>query len=211
MEPFKKITAVGAPLLRINVDTDCIIPSREMKKVSKVGLGEGLFAGWRYRGTFGRAPDPDFILNDDRYRDAQILLSGVNFGCGSSREHAVWALVEYGFKAILAPSFGGIFYNNCTRNGLLPIILAEEDISLLADWITENPQENKLVIDLVRQTVSGPEVVAFYFDISPQDKDMLLNGFDMIDVTLQRQDEITAFEQRDRRIWAKLGKTQLIS
>ncbi|PCI45099.1 MAG: 3-isopropylmalate dehydratase small subunit [Alphaproteobacteria bacterium] len=204
MEPFKKLAAVSLPLLRINVDTDCIIPSREMKKVSKTGLGEGLFAGWRYTGTSGRRINPEFILNDAKYKDAQILLSGMNFGCGSSREHAVWALAEYGFRAILAPSFGGIFYNNCICNGLLPVVLPEGDIALLAEWIIANPAENQLVIDLEKQIVSGPEVIAFHFDIFPQDKEMLLRGFDMIDMTLKRQDEITAFEERDKKLraWA---------
>lgn len=207
MAGFKKLEAVSVPLLRINVDTDCIIPSREMKKVSKTGLGDGLFAGWRYEGPSGRVINPDFILNDGRYDGVQILLSGVNFGCGSSREHAVWALVEYGFRAILAPSFGRIFYNNAVCNGLLPVVLPEGDIALLAEWVTQNPAHNKLSIDLEQQIVSGPEIMAFHFDIPPQDKEMLLMGFDMIDVTLTRQDDITAFEDRDRnhRPWAKLA------
>ena len=207
MQPFERLKAISLPLMRINVDTDCIIPSREMKKVSKTGLSEGLFAGWRYQDTSGRTPNPDFILNDVAYKGAEILLSGINFGCGSSREHAVWALVEYGFRAILAPSFGGIFYNNCVRNGLLPVVLPEKDISLLVAWITQNPRQNHLTIDLKSQIVSGPEVLAFHFDISPEDKDMLLKGFDMIDVTLQRQDDITAFEKKDSqdRAWAKLS------
>lgn len=207
MDPFKKLEAISIPLLRINVDTDCLIPSREMKRVSKTGLGDGLFAGWRYKDISSREINPEFILNDENYRDTQILLSGINFGCGSSREHAVWALVEYGFKAIIAPSFGSIFYNNCICNGLLPIILSEDNIDLLVEWIVENPRKNKLVLDLGKQTVRGPEKGTFHFDISPQDKDMLLNGFDMIDVTMLRQDEISEFEEKDRqdRPWAKLS------
>ncbi len=204
MEPFKKIKAVSLPLMWINVDTDCIIPSREMKQVSKTGLGDGLFAGWRYKDMSSREIDPDFILNDKKYHDAQILLSGINFGCGSSREHAVWALVEYGFKAILAPSFGSIFYNNCICNGLLPIVMSDADITLLADWVVRDPRKNQLVINLVKQIISGPEIMAFHFDIAPQDKEMLLKGFDMIDLTLQSQDKITAFEEKDKknRKWA---------
>src|SRR5207302_9959572 len=122
-EPFTKLTAVAAPLIRANVDTDAIIPSREMKTVSKTGLADGLFAGWRYREVGGRDPKPDFVLNDRAYAGAQILLSGVNFGCGSSREHAVWALAEYGFRAVLAESFSPIFRGNCVRNGVAPVEL----------------------------------------------------------------------------------------
>jgi len=120
MQPFTRLTAVAVPLIRDNTDTDAIIPSREMKTVSKVGLSDGLFAGWRYREIGGRDPDPTFVLNDPAYAGAQILLGGDNFGCGSSREHAVWALAEYGFRAVLAPSFSPIFAANCVRNGLAP-------------------------------------------------------------------------------------------
>ncbi|MCF8473967.1 MAG: 3-isopropylmalate dehydratase small subunit [Emcibacter sp.] len=206
MEPFSTIKAVAIPLMQINVDTDCIIPSREMGKVSKTGLGEGLFAGWRYKGTSGREINSEFILNDAKYKQAQILLSGSNFGCGSSREHAVWAMVEYGFKVIIAPSFGSIFYNNCIGNGLLPIILAEKDVISLADWIVEDPQKNRLTINLEKQTVSGPEVMAYYFELAEQHKNMLQKGYDVIDLTLLRQDEIAAFENQDmkNRLWAKL-------
>lgn len=206
MEPFKKITSGAMPLMRINVDTDTIIPSREMKRVSKRGLGEGLFAGWRYSGPSGRNINPDFILNDAKYKNAETLLSGINFGCGSSREHAVWALAEYGFKAIVAPSFGGIFYNNCIRNGLLPIILKEENITLLAHWVTQDPLKNHLTVDLIKQLVSGPKTAVYHFEISLQDKEMLLQGYDMIDVTLKSEDDITAFEDGDmlRRPWVKL-------
>ncbi|MBL4801309.1 MAG: 3-isopropylmalate dehydratase small subunit [Emcibacter sp.] len=207
MRPFKILKGISLPLMRINVDTDCIIPSREMKRVSKTGLGEGLFAGWRYKEPISRTPDPEFILNNVKYAGAQILLSGMNFGCGSSREHAVWAMIEYGFRVIIAPSFGGIFYNNCVRNGLLPVTLPENDIGLLVEWIIQNPRQNQLTIDLEKQIVSGPEVMAFHFNISPQDKDMLLQGLDMIDVTLLCQDDIMAFEKKDGqdRPWAKLA------
>lgn len=202
MEVFKKIKAVSVPLLRNNVDTDCIIPSREMKEVSRTGLSDGLFAGWRYIGTSGRQINPEFILNDAKYKDARILLSGINFGCGSSREHAVWALAEYGFRAIVAPSFGSIFYNNCIRNGLLPVEIAEKDITLLTDWVMLDPRRNQIVIDLEKQIVIGPESMAF--QIARQDKEMLIGGFDMIDMTLQREDEISAFEHRDKKLrsWA---------
>ena len=123
MEKFTTLTAIAAPLLRINIDTDAIIPSREMKRVSKDGLAEGLFAGWRYQTPGSREENPDFILNQAPYRQARILLSGINFGCGSSREHAVWALHEWGIRAVIAPSFGSIFQGNCVRNGIVPVVL----------------------------------------------------------------------------------------
>jgi len=209
MTPFDRLHSSAVPLLQINIDTDCIIPSREMKRVSKKGLGEGLFAGWRYLKPGVREANPDFILNDKRYKNARILLTGNNFGCGSSREHAVWALMEYGFRAIIAPSFGAIFYNNCINNGLLPVVLTEEDIARLAEWTGQDPEKHRLVIDLDRQQVIGPGGRAFYFDIAAQDKDMLLRGFDMIDLTLERLDGIVAFEQRDeqQRPWAGLDIT----
>ena len=131
MDKFTRLTAVAAPLLRINVDTDAIIPSREMKRVSKEGLSEGLFAGWRYLSPGSREENPDFILNREPYRSAQILISGANFGCGSSREHAVWALHEWGIRCVIAPSFGAIFHGNCVRNGILPVVLAEDVVERL--------------------------------------------------------------------------------
>lgn len=139
MEKFTRLTAIAAPLLRINIDTDAIIPSREMKRVSKLGLSEGLFAGWRYQSPGSRAENPDFILNREPYRKAQILLSGLNFGCGSSREHAVWALHEWGIRAIIAPSFGSIFQGNCVRNGIVPVILDNAVIETLAPKIESDP------------------------------------------------------------------------
>ena len=125
MEKFERLTAVAAPLLYVNIDTDAIIPSREMRSGKKTGLAAGLFAGWRYTQIGSRDPNPQFVLNRPEYIDARILLAGENFGCGSSREHAVWALREYGFRALIAPSFSPIFYNNCVRNGIVPIRLAE--------------------------------------------------------------------------------------
>lgn len=210
MTPFNRLQSIAVPLLQINIDTDCIIPSREMKKVSKTGLGEGLFAGWRYLETGTRKINQDFILNDPRYKAARILLSGANFGCGSSREHAVWALMEYGFRAIIAPSFGAIFYNNCLNNGLLPVGLTEDEITMLAQWTGRDPEKHRLVIDLDRQRVIGPDKRAFHFDIARQDKEMLLRGLDMIDLTLERLDDILAFERQDRqqRPWAGLDITK---
>lgn len=204
MTPFTTLSAVVAPLIRANVDTDAIIPSREMKSVSKTGLSAGLFAGWRYTEIGGREPNPDFVLNKPAYAGAQILLGGDNFGCGSSREHAVWALAEYGFRAVIAPSFNPIFRGNCVRNGLAPIELAEADIARIASEIEADPQARLLTIDLAGQTVTTPAGISFGFSIEPEAKTMLLNGYDAIDLTLTRASEIEAFRaaDRERRPWA---------
>ena len=181
-QPFNIHIGIAAPLIRDNIDTDQIIPSREMKSVSKTGLSGGMFAGERY--ISGRELNPDFVLNKTEYLDATILLSGQNFGCGSSREHAVWALKEYGFRAIIAQSFGEIFYNNCVRNGILPIVLA-------AELITKLPRE--VTIDLPAQTVAE-----FKFDMPEGDKKMLIDGLDMIAQTLEHEADISAFLDSDK-------------
>lgn len=181
-QPFNIHIGIAAPLIRDNIDTDQIIPSREMKSVSKTGLSGGMFAGERY--ISGREPNPDFVLNKTEYADATILLTGQNFGCGSSREHAVWALKEYGFRAIIAQSFGEIFYNNCVRNGILPIVLA-------AELITKLPRE--VTIDLPAQTVAE-----FKFDMPEGDKKMLIDGLDMIAQTLEHEADISAFLDSDK-------------
>ena len=206
MEKFIKLTAIAAPLLRINVDTDAIIPSREMKRVSKQGLGDGLFAGWRYTTPGGREENTDFVLNQDPYRQAQILLSGMNFGCGSSREHAVWALFEWGIRCIIAPSFGAIFYGNCVLNGILPVILDNVVIEDLARQVEANPAKNKITIDLEKCVISAPDSSRFEFEIAPADREMLMEGLDAIATTMKRDDEILAFQARDRlkRPWIYL-------
>lgn len=206
MEPLKTLTAVAAPLIRANVDTDAIIPSREMKTVSKVGLADGLFAGWRYTEVGGRDPDPGFVLNDVRYRGAQILLSGPNFGCGSSREHAVWALAEYGFRAILAESFSPIFQGNCVRNGVAPIELPSEVIARIAAQVEVAPHERQVTVDLVRGQVIGPDGGATAFKMVGEEREMLLEGLDAIDLTLKRRGQIEAALQADqgRRPWIYL-------
>lgn len=207
MTPFTTLTAVAAPLLRSNIDTDAIIPSREMKSVSKTGLSAGLFAGWRYTAIGGREPNPDFVLNKPDYAGAQILIGGANFGCGSSREHAVWALAEYGFRAVIAPSFNPIFRGNCVRNGVAPVELAEAEIARLVGEVEADPQARRVSIDLNAQAVVSPGGVAVAFEIEPEAKTMLLNGYDAIDLTLTRSSEINAFRERDRqaRPWAYLG------
>ncbi len=206
MQPFTQLTAVAMPLIRANVDTDAIIPSREMKKVSKKGLSEGLFAGWRYLEVGGRTPNPDFVMNKPEYRNAEIILGGVNFGCGSSREHAVWALAEYGFRAIIAPSFAPIFQANCVTNGILPVELPEEAIARLADAVAADPQSRKVHIDLPAQTVTGPDGAAFRFEISEEAKEMLVEGLDPIDLTLKQRDRILAVQEQARaeRPWSFL-------
>jgi 3-isopropylmalate/(R)-2-methylmalate dehydratase small subunit len=199
MLPFDVLTAVAAPLIRANVDTDAIIPSREMKSVSKQGLAEGLFAGWRYTAIGGREPDPAFVLNQPAYAGTQILLSGENFGCGSSREHAVWALLEYGIRAVIAPSFAPIFHGNCVRNGILPVRLDPASIARLAEAVAPDPQRRRVTVDLVRQRITGPDGLEFGFEIEPEEREMLLEGLDAIDLTLKHRDAIEAFLTRDRR------------
>ncbi len=208
MKAFTRHSGIAAPLLRINIDTDAIIPSTEMKRVSKQGLGEGLFAGWRYlyESNERQGENPAFILNRPDYVGASILLTGNNFGCGSSREHAVWALCEYGFRAIIAPSFGAIFYNNAVRNGLLPIKLPEENIAALAEYCMESPPANRIHINLVDTTVSSNAGDEFHFDIEAVHKEMLLQGLDAIDMSLKHSKAIEGFQAQDRkqRSWAYL-------
>lgn len=208
MKPFVSHEGIAAPLIRINIDTDAIIPSREIRHVSKWGLGEGLFAGWRYLADDSdtRKINPDFILNKPQYTGASILLAGSNFGCGSSREHAVWALLEYGFRAIIAPSFGSIFYHNAMRNGLLPVRLPEPSINTLSDCTGAAAAPGRVTIDLPDTTVSSAAGLRFRFDIEPIHKEMLLQGLDAIDMTLKHQELIEEFQLRDRQIrsWAYL-------
>ncbi|MCE7798419.1 3-isopropylmalate dehydratase small subunit [Sphingobium sufflavum] len=189
MTPFTSLLSRAVPLIRDNIDTDAIIPSREMKSVAKAGLSDGLFAGWRYTAIGGREPNPDFVLNDPLYQGATILLGGPNFGCGSSREHAVWALAEYGFRAIVAPSFNPIFRGNCIRNGILPI---EADPQPLA------AVDGPLAVDLTSQTITTPDGVTTRFAMEAEPKRMLLEGLDPIDLTLELRARIRAFRDKDR-------------
>jgi 3-isopropylmalate/(R)-2-methylmalate dehydratase small subunit len=200
MRAFTTHEGIAAPLIRPNVDTDAIIPSREMKGVSKSGLSDGLFAGWRYLNERERIPDPNFVLNQPAYAGATLLLGGENFGCGSSREHAVWALAEYGFRAILAPAFAPIFENNCFRNGVLAARVSAEFIDHIAAL-------GELVsIDLPAQTVKAADGTTATFDINLEAKEMLVRGLDAIALTLTMADTIAAFRERDRclRPWAYL-------
>lgn len=206
MRKFDVLTGVAAPLLRANVDTDAIIPSREMKSVSKQGLAEGLFAGWRYTTVGGREPDPGFVLNQPAYAGTSILLAGDNFGCGSSREHAVWALAEYGIRAVVAPSFAPIFHGNCMRNGILPVRLDAGRIAQLAEAVAPDPQHRTLTVDLRQQRITAPDGLDFPFGIAPEEREMLLEGLDAIDLTLKHGEAIAAFRARDRerRPWIYL-------
>jgi 3-isopropylmalate/(R)-2-methylmalate dehydratase small subunit len=207
MEKFERLTAVAAPLLYANVDTDAIIPSREMRSGAKTGLADGLFAGWRYTRIGGREPNPQFVLNQPEYQDARILLAGENFGCGSSREHAVWALREYGFRAVIAPSFSPIFYNNCVRNGIAPIRLPERVVRALASKVAANPQKHRVSVDLDAQEIIAHDGERHRFAIDAHLKEMLLSGLDEIDLTLERRSEIDAFlaADRARRPWIYLN------
>jgi 3-isopropylmalate/(R)-2-methylmalate dehydratase small subunit len=198
MEKFTVLRAVAAPLLRANIDTDAIIPSREMKAVSKTGLADGLFAGWRYTTIGGRDPNPDFVLNKPAYASARILLGGENFGCGSSREHAVWALFEYGIRAIIAPSFSPIFYGNCIRNGIVPVKLAAPDIAAIAAEVERDPVQQQVTVDLQRCCVVAPGGTRYPFEIEPEAREMLLEGLDAIDLTLKNRGAIDNFLARDR-------------
>jgi 3-isopropylmalate/(R)-2-methylmalate dehydratase small subunit len=206
MEPFTRLTAVAAPLIRANVDTDAIIPSREMKTVSRTGLAEGLFAGWRYKEIGSREPDPGFVLNQPAYAQARILLGGENFGCGSSREHAVWALAEYGIRAIVAPSFSPIFYNNCVRNGVLPVRLPAATIAMLAEEVAADPPARPLTIDLQARELRAPDGSVHRFEIEAEARDMLLEGLDAIDLTMKHRSAIEEFWRADRaaRPWIYL-------
>jgi 3-isopropylmalate/(R)-2-methylmalate dehydratase small subunit len=206
MEKFTVLEAIAAPMMHINIDTDVIIPSREMKRVSKEGLSDGMFANWRYTEPGGREENTGFILNKEPYRQAQILLSGDNFGCGSSREHAVWALAEWGIRAIITPGFGNIFYGNCVRNGILPIVLDKARVEELAQQVETDPAINKISIDLTTRSVTAPDGTTNKFAIAPADQDMLLEGLDGIAVTQRHDGEILAFQERDRlqRPWIYL-------
>ena len=205
MKAFTKITAIVVPLDRSNVDTDAIIPKQFLKSIKRSGFGPNAFDEWRYldHGEPGmdnskRPLNPDFSLNRPRYQGAQILLTRKNFGCGSSREHAPWALDDYGFRAVIAPSFADIFFNNCYKNGLLPIVLTEEQVDQLFKEVEAN-EGYQLSIDLAEQTLTTPSGETFKFDITEHRKHGLLNGLDEIGLTLQHADEIRDFEEKRRQ------------
>ena len=200
MTPFRVHQGRVAPLDRENVDTDAIIPKQFLKSIRRSGFGPNLFDEWRYldRGEPGqdpasRRPNPDFVLNQPRYQGASILLARRNFGCGSSREHAPWALEQYGFRALIAPSYADIFFNNCSKNGLLPIVLPESQVAALFDEVNAFVGY-ELTIDLERQVILKPDGNSLSFDVEPFRKYCLLGGYDDIGLTLRHADKIRAFE-----------------
>ena len=200
MEPFRTHVGLVAPMDRENVDTDAIIPKQFLKSIKKSGFGPNLFDEWRYldRGEPGqdpatRKPNPDFVLNQPRYRGASILLARKNFGCGSSREHAPWALQQYGFRALIAPSYADIFFNNCFKNGILPIRLSELQVDKLFDEVAAFVGY-RLTIDLERQVIVTPDQSELAFEVEPFRKYCLLGGYDDIALTLRHADKIRAFE-----------------
>jgi 3-isopropylmalate/(R)-2-methylmalate dehydratase small subunit len=204
MEKFLVHKGLAAPLDRDNVDTDAIIPKQFLKSIHRTGFGANLFDAWRYKDTgepgmdnSKRPLNPDFVLNQARYRGASVLVAGKNFGCGSSREHAPWALQQYGFRAVIAPSFADIFFNNSYKNGFLPVVLGEADVRRLIDAINAFPGY-ELVIDLPAQTVTTPDGRAMGFDITGHRKHCLVNGLDEIGLTLRHADAIRAFEAARR-------------
>ena len=200
MQAFTVHKGLVAPMDRENVDTDAIIPKQFLKSIARTGFGPNLFDEWRYldkaepgQDPASRRPNPDFVLNSPRYQGASVLIARRNFGCGSSREHAPWALDQYGFRAILAPSFADIFFSNCFKNGLLPIVLPEEQIARLFDEV-KGFVGYSLTIDLPRQVVIKPDGSELAFDVQPFRKYCLVNGFDDIGLTLRHADKIKAFE-----------------
>ena len=195
MQKFTVLTGVAAPLPMINVDTDKIIPKQYLKTIKRTGLGKNLFDEMRY--TPDGAERPDFVLNKPAYRRASILVAGSNFGCGSSREHAPWALLDFGIRCVIAPSFADIFYNNCFKNGVLPIRLGQAEVDLLLDDAARGANAI-LTIDLEKQEITGPDGGRIHFDIDPFRKHCLLNGLDDIGLTLEKASAIDAFEQRNR-------------
>jgi 3-isopropylmalate/(R)-2-methylmalate dehydratase small subunit len=201
MEKFTTLTGVAAPLNMINFDTDAIIPKKYLKTIRRTGLGTALFAELRYdeNGT----ENPEFIVNREPYRNAKILVSGENFGCGSSREHAPWALLDFGLKCIIAPSFADIFYNNTFKNGILPVKLSEARVNELLRFLLELPGA-EMTVDLEAQTVTGPDGKVDTFEIDPFRKHCLLNGLDDIGLTLQTEASIAAYEEKAHtsRPWA---------
>lgn len=194
MDKFVKLTGVAAPLPLRNIDTDMIIPKQFLKTIKRTGLGKSLFFEMRYDPATG-AEVPDFVLNKPAYRNATILVTGENFGCGSSREHAPWALLDFGIRCVIAPDFADIFYNNCFQNGILPIKLPQADVDKLMDD-AQRGSNATLTIDLEAQEIRGPDGGVIKFEIDPFRKHCLLNGLDAVGLTMQKQDAIKAFEEK---------------
>jgi len=194
MEPLIVHEGIVAPLDRVNVDTDQIIPKQFLKRIERTGFGQFLFYDWRFLDD-GKTPDPSFPLNEPRYQGASILLTQANFGCGSSREHAPWALLDYGFRVIIAPSFADIFYNNCFKNGILPITLDQDAVNDLFRRV-EGQEGYRLTVDLENMRITGPDGLSLTFDLDPYRRETLMKGLDDIGITLQFEDKIKAYEEQ---------------
>ncbi|WP_420102689.1 3-isopropylmalate dehydratase small subunit [Bosea sp. (in: a-proteobacteria)] len=200
MQPFTTLTSTPAPLKVVNVDTDMIIPKQYLKTIKRTGLGTALFSEMRYQED--GSENPDFVLNQPAYRKAQILVAGDNFGCGSSREHAPWALLDFGIRCVISTSFADIFYNNCFKNGILPIKVTPEQLDALFDD-AERGSNATLTIDLEAQTIKGPDGGEIRFELDPFRKHCLLNGLDDIGLTMEKATKIEAFEEKlKQREWA---------
>ena len=197
MEPFTQMNGLVMPLDRPNVDTDMIIPARFLKSIKRTGFADALFANLRYMPD-GVTPNPDFVLNEPRYKGASVLLARENFGCGSSREHAPWALQQYGFKCLISSGFADIFYNNCFNNGILPVILSPEEVEELFQEVDSEPGF-RLRVDLKEQTITAPGGRVFKFELDPFKKESLLQGLDNIGLTLSHTDLIDEYEQRHKK------------
>lgn len=200
MQPFTTLTSTPAPLKVINVDTDMIIPKQYLKTIKRTGLGTALFSEMRYRED--GSENPDFVLNQPAYRKSEILVAGDNFGCGSSREHAPWALLDFGIRCVISTSFADIFYNNCFKNGILPIVVSQEDLEKLFDD-ADRGSNATLTVDLVNQSIKGPDGGEIRFEIDPFRKHCLLNGLDDIGLTMEKSSKIDAYEEKLKgRAWA---------
>jgi len=191
MEAFKTHTGIVAPVDRVNVDTDAIVPKQFLKRIERTGFGQFLFYEWRFKEN--GEPNPDFPLNQPRYQGASVLISRANFGCGSSREHAPWAILDYGFRVVIAPSFADIFYNNCFKNGILPITLSEEQVEELFQR-TAKYEDYKLTVDLENKKITDEYGLEWTFDLDEHRRQFLLLGLDDIGLTLQHEDKIAAYE-----------------
>jgi len=192
MEKFTTLTGIAAPMPLVNIDTDMIIPKQFLKTIARTGLGKNLFDEMRY--NLDGSEKPDFVLNQPAYRKAEILVAGENFGCGSSREHAPWALLDFGIRAVIAPSYADIFYSNCFKNGILPIVLPEGQVAVLMDDAQKGANA-RITVDLEAQTVTSSDGHSFHFEVDPFRKHCLLNGLDDIDLTLEKSAAIDAFEK----------------
>jgi 3-isopropylmalate/(R)-2-methylmalate dehydratase small subunit len=203
MEKFTKLTGVAAPMNRVNVDTDAIIPKQYLKTIKRTGLKAGLFFEWRTKAD--GTENPDFVLNKPAYKNSKVLVAGANFGCGSSREHAPWALHDFGIRCIIAPSYGDIFFNNCFKNGMLPIVLPQAQVDeLMKD--AEKGANATVTIDLEKQEITRPDGGIIKFDVDPFRKYCLINGFDDIGLTLRDKPKIDSFEEERRRSMPWLDK-----